>query len=310
MFQPWKIKAVITALISVLPGNVKIYQFLQLKYGRLIGDPFEQLDAAAEVIKNLNELQQHAVKLPQIFEIGTGHEPLFPISWYLCGSGPIVTVDLHKRINLEIFKMSLNKIAQNPEKIFTTFDSVVSINLLKERFDNLVKYKDDPLSLMKMANIVYLAPFDATKTGFNDNTFDIHFSNNVFEHIPPEILNQILTEGKRVLKVNGIAIHKIDESDHFAHTDKSITSINFLQFNKKIWKFIAGNPYSYHNRLRQTDFMQIFETTNFKVLSKISKIDEKAKSERLNGFNIHKDYSKYAIDDLCTASTIIYAEPN
>jgi hypothetical protein len=96
-----------------------------LKYGRLISDPFEQLDAAAEILKNLNELQRSAVEFPQIFEIGTGHEPLFPISWYLCGSGPIVTVDLHRRINLEIFKMSLNKIAQNPGKIFTTFDRIV-----------------------------------------------------------------------------------------------------------------------------------------------------------------------------------------
>jgi hypothetical protein len=310
MLQSWKIKALITALISVLPGNIKIFQFLQLKYGRLISDPFEQLDAAAEILKNLNELQRSAVEFPQIFEIGTGHEPLFPISWYLCGSGPIVTVDLHRRINLEIFKMSLNKIAQNPGKIFTTFDRIVNVNLLKERFDTLVKYKDDPLSLMEMANIVYLAPYDATKTGFNDNTFDIHFSNNVFEHIPPETLNQILTEGKRVLKSNGIAIHKIDESDHFAHTDRSITSINFLQFSKKVWKLIGGNQYSYHNRLRQTDFMKIFQTNNFKVLSKISKIDEKAKIERLNGFKVHKDYSKYAPDDLCTASTIIYAGPN
>jgi ubiquinone/menaquinone biosynthesis C-methylase UbiE len=163
---------------------------------------------------------------------------------------------------------------------------------------------------MEMANIVYLAPYDATKTGFNDNTVDIHFSNNVFEHIPPETLNQILTEGTRVLKSSGIAIHKIDESDHFAHTDRSITSINFLQFSKKVWKLIGGNPYSYHNRLRQTDFMEIFQTNNFKVLSKISKIDEKAKIERLNGFKVHEDYSKYAPDDLCTASTIIYAEPN
>jgi hypothetical protein len=310
MLQSWKIKALITALISVLPGNIKIFQFLQLKYGRLISDPFEQLDAAAEILMNLNELQRSAVEFPQIFEIGTGHEPLFPISWYLCGSGPIVTVGLHRRINLEIFKMSLNKIAQNPGKIFTTFDRIVNVNLLKERFDTLVKYKDDPLSLMEMANIVYLAPYDATKTGFNDNTFDIHFSNNVFEHIPPETLNQILTEDKRVLKSNGIAIHKIDESDHFAHTDRSITSINFLQFSKKVWKLIGGNQYSYHNCLRQTDFMKIFQTNNFKVLSKISKIDEKAKIERLNGFKVHKDYSKYAPDDLCTASTIIYAGPN
>jgi len=301
-------KALITALISLLPGNVKIYQFIQLKYGRLISDPFEQLGASAEILKNLDELHQFRMKLPQIFEIGTGHEPLFPISWFLCGSGPIVTVDLHRRINLEIFKISLNQIAENPIKLFATFDGIVSTNLLKERFDILVKYQNDPVLLMQKANISYLAPYDATKTGYSDDTFDIHFSNNVFEHIPQETLMHILLEGKRILKSDGIAIHKIDESDHFAHTDNSITTINFLQFSKKVWKFIAGNQYSYHNRLRERDFIKIFELSKFKISKKVSKIDEKAKLEKVNGFRIHKDYSKFAVDELCTASTIIYAE--
>ena len=308
MFQSWKMKALITALISLLPGNVKIYQFIQLKYGRLISDPFEQLGASAEILKNLDEARQFRMKLPQIFEIGTGHEPLFPISWFLCGSGPIVTVDLHRRINLEIFKISLNQIAENPIKLFAIFDGIVSTNLLKERFDILVKYQNDPVLLMQKANISYLAPYDATKTGYSDDTFDIHFSNNVFEHIPPETLMHILLEGKRILKSDGIAIHKIDESDHFAHTDNSITTINFLQFSKKVWKLIAGNQYSYHNRLRERDFIKIFELSKFKISKKVSKIDEKAKLEKVNGFRIHKDYSKFAVDELCTASTIIYAE--
>ena len=301
-------KALITALISWLPGNVKIYQFIQLKCGRLISDPFEQLGASAEILKNLDEIHRFPIKLPQIFEIGTGHEPLFPIGWFLCGSGPIVTVDLHRRINLDVFRISLNKIAENPSKLFAIFDGVVGTNLLKERFDILVKYQDDPLLLMQKAHISYLAPYDATKTGYSDNTFDIHFSNNVFEHIPQEILDQILLEGKRILRSNGIAIHKIDESDHFAHTDNSITSINFLQFSKKVWKLIGGNKYSYHNRLREKDFVNIFETNKFKITTKVSKIDEKAKIEKFNGFRVHKDYEKYEVDELCTASTIIYAE--
>jgi len=162
--------------------------------------------------------------------------------------------------------------------------------------------------LMQKAHISYLAPYDATKTGYSDNTFDIHFSNNVFEHIPQETLGQILLEGKRILRSNGIAIHKIDESDHFAHTDNSITSINFLQFSKKVWKLIGGNQYSYHNRLREKDFVKIFEANKFKITRKVSKIDEKAKIEKFNGFRVHQDYEKYEVDELCTASTIIYAE--
>ena len=279
-----------------------------MKYGRLIGNPLEQLAASAEIIKNLGHSVQLQEKQPQIFEVGTGHEPLFPLSWFLSGSGPIVTVDLHRRLNLSIFHLSLKSIAANPIKVFELFEGTVSNKQFKERFDVLVEHQDNPLMLLEKANITYRAPFDATRTDYGDSTFDFHFSNNVLEHINPDVLNEILIEGKRILKPNGLAIHKFDESDHFAHTDSSITSINFLQFSKKAWKVIGGNQYSYANRLRESDFIKVFEKNGFRISKKVSKIDETAKLEIESGFKVHRDFTKYEIEDLCTTSTIVYAE--
>ena len=104
-FQSWKTKALVTSIVSGLPGNDRIYQALQRRFGRLISDPFEHLAASAEIFRNLGHSIQMPTKQPQVFEIGTGHEPLFPISWFLCGSGSIVTVDLHIRLNLSIFHL-------------------------------------------------------------------------------------------------------------------------------------------------------------------------------------------------------------
>jgi hypothetical protein len=293
----------------MLPGNVGVYQRIQLKYGRLISDPFEQLAASVEMVKNLGHSIQLHTKQPQIFEVGTGHEPLFPVSWFLCGSGPIVTVDLHRRLNIKIFHLSLKAIAANPAKVFELYEGTVERKILAERFDVLVENQDNPLLLLEKAKITYRAPFDATRTDYEDSTFDFHFSNNVLEHIFPEVLSEILIEGKRILKPKGLALHKFDESDHFAHTDDSITSVNFLQFSKKVWKIIGGNQYSYVNRLRESDFIEIFKTNGFKISKKISKIDEIAKLRIQSGFKVHKDFAKYEIEDLCTTSTIVYAEP-
>ena len=62
---------------------------------------------------------------------------------------------------------------------------------------------------------------------------DFICSNNTFEHIPQEILRDILVEFKRVLHPNGLMSHFIDMSDHFAHFDSRITIYNFLQIQQK-----------------------------------------------------------------------------
>ena len=81
-----------------------------------------------------------------------------------------------------------------------------------------------------------------------------HISYTVFEHIPAPILSDILSEAQRVLRPSGLAIHLIDYSDHFAHSDASISAINFLQYDDAAWSRLADNPYMYMNRLRADDY--------------------------------------------------------
>lgn len=61
-------------------------------------------------------------------------------------------------------------------------------------------------------------------------------------------------------------VHKIDYSDHFSHSDKSISPINFLQFTDSEWHKIAGNRYMYMNRLRHDDFIHLFSVINHHIL--------------------------------------------
>jgi hypothetical protein len=65
---------------------------------------------------------------------------------------------------------------------------------------------------------------------------------------------KIINEGNRILSEEGLFVHLIDCSDHFSHNDKSISRINFLQYNVTQWNKLAGNRYVYVNRLRHDDF--------------------------------------------------------
>ena len=82
---------------------------------------------------------------------------------------------------------------------------------------------------------------DASKLQLPANSIDYQISYNVFEHIPPDVIVSILKEGNRLVRDNGLFVHRIDFTDHFAHSDKSITFVNFLQYNDHEWEKIVRN---------------------------------------------------------------------
>ena len=105
---------------------------------------------------------------------------------------------------------------------------------------------------------------------------DFHTSYTVLEHIPESIVTDILREGLRVIRPGGLFVHRIDYSDHFSHSDKSISSINFLQYSNEVWARIAGNRYMYMNRLREDDFVAIYEQAGHAIYRLESYVDSNA----------------------------------
>ena len=154
--------------------------------------------------------------------------------------------------------------------------------LVRDRFDELLAYHRrgsfSKSSFLDLCSINYVAPGDASATSLQDNSIDFHTSYSVFEHIPPNILSKILEEGNRIVKDDGLFLHAIDYTDHFAHSDGSISAINFLQYSDDEWDKIAGNRYMYMNRLRHDDYLQLFEAAGHTMLACKESIDEQSQS--------------------------------
>ena len=90
------------------------------------------------------------------------------------------------------------------------------------------------------------------------------------------MLLQILEEGNRIVRDDGLFVHRIDYSDHFSHSDKTISSINFLQYSDAIWDRYAGNRYMYMNRLRHDDFLAVFQAAGHRIMADTPKVDQRA----------------------------------
>ncbi len=89
----------------------------------------------------------------------------------------------------------------------------------------------------------YLAPFDILSDNLKKESVDIATSNAVFEHISKDVLPDILRSLHKCIKKGGAMCHVMDNSYHRAHSDKTISGLNFLKFSNRTFNLISGlNP--------------------------------------------------------------------
>lgn len=297
----WQQKAKIMKILSNIPMGGILYKFLQKKFGRLTSDPMPNIKKQIEIA---NWLHQHNIRIEgkTFFEVGTGHNAIVPVGFFLSGAKRVVTVDLYSRLDYNIMKNSLFYLVKNRHLIEYLYSNKTNSTILNERLDLLSKYWSTPRQFIKTADIQYLAPADAANTNLLNNTIDYHISTNVLEHIPYEVLRNIFIEAKRILKDKGIAVHFIDLSDHFQHQDNSISRINFLRFSENEWSYIAGNQFAYCNRLRANDYLTLFNELRFDIVHFEKIIDENSMNKIQDGFKVNEKFNLYSLEDICTTS--------
>lgn len=295
----WQYKAAIMRTCASLPFGHHLYTSLQKRFGRLKIRPLSRLPHQAMMMRWLLE-QQHAVVGKTFFEVGTGHIPIVPIGFFLAGAAQVITVDLHRRIEWGLTGESLAWIHANKHEVRPLYGHAVTDDLFEERFALLTRWRAQPKKFLEAANIHYLAPADAARTQFLDQSIDCHFSVNVLEHIAPDTLVAIFKEAQRILRPSGYALHFFDPSDHFQHQDKRISRINFLKYPEREWQRIAGNEYAYCNRLRSSDYQQMFANLGFQVVRWETTVDTQALELLQQGFRVDPQFQAYTPEDLCT----------
>jgi SAM-dependent methyltransferase len=305
----WTRKAKIQKMCAAIPYGDHVYRQIQKRLGTLNPSPFNRLPHSAGMLSRLRELP-FDVDGSRCIEVGTGHLPIAPVALYLAGAREVVTVDLHRRIDVNLTVEMLRQLTARRQEVVDLFAGIVSEDLVRERLSIISKGHDRFFDLFERIGIRYIAPGDARRIPEPDASFDLHFSFTCLEHIEPQDLAAILAEGRRLLQPLGVAAHLVDTSDHFAHQDETINRINFLRFTESEWSRIGGNEFSYCNRLRAPQLLAMFAKSGLQIVKADSTVDERSLDELQRGFPVDSTFSRFSATDLAITTLDICALPD
>jgi len=292
-------KSLIQRLVAKLPDwwANEVYYFMQRSWGRLQKiDPLPYLRQSLRLVCLSQDYWP--AEGPKIIEVGTGRTLNIPFGLWLAGAGSITTFDLNCYLRPELIAESLSGMRQHEEAIRDMFVQS-EVAMRQDRFASLLACRTAAEAL-NLTGINYVSPADATCTKLQAESADLHVSVNTLEHVPVPVLAGLLREASRVLRKNGRAVHLVDPSDHFAHTDSELNLINFLRYSSHDWGRIAGIQFMYQNRLRASDYLEALRNSGFHIDSIEAVTDQRSLDELAAGFPVHPDFSSYAPQDLAT----------
>ncbi|MEO8759816.1 MAG: class I SAM-dependent methyltransferase [Bacteroidia bacterium] len=266
--KKWIFKAIVQKGISFLPYDYKINYLFQkhVTKGVFLSDDyfFDKLIHVKNHLEYYSKLKNNAIPV-KCFELGTGWYPVIPVALFLTGAVEIVTTDITPLSDKQKFITTIEKFLelkkQNKAEFNYLFSDTNKVAILTEIIAQQAQLNFE--QIQQKLHINYIKQ-DARKLDFASGYFDFIVSNNVFEHIYPHLLIDILKEFKRVWASGGVMSHFIDMSDHFAHLDKTINIYNFLQFTDNQWNRI-DNSVQPQNRMRIDEYVALYNNLSISI---------------------------------------------
>jgi Methyltransferase domain len=259
---------------------------------------------------HLANLQRHSPIAPRnfcAFELGTGWFPVVPIGLFLCGAREIWTWDIapllrrdrlkgviDRFLKLEQKQLLRNHLATLPERLM----------LLREVMLDFDSRKREPDQLLDYLNIHYRIG-NAIQSGLPPASVDLIVSDVVLEYLPVAELSNIFREFRRIAAPEAVMSHSIALDDQYSGSDPRITQFNFLRFSDGIWRWLT-NPIIPLNRLRITDYRNLFIEQGFQIVEEIARRGDPAELARTP---LAERFRRYPIEDLLVTYARLVATP-
>jgi hypothetical protein len=303
----WTTKAFIQRTLERMPGGRTIYSLGQRYAGGLRHYRIDaRMDEGLRMLKALTKAG-HNLNDRVAVEVGSGWVPIVSMLFWLHGLKFCHTYDVTALLNKSL-------VVESAWQFVTLYEDPVArrsaapINLHEDRLESLralVMCKADADEILRLCQISYQAPVDTAVTSHGAGSMALFFSNTVLEHVPLAEIRRLFKEAFRLLQSDGLMLHLIDLSDHFAHSDSSISAVNFLIFSEEEFA-IYNTCFCYQNRLRAPSYRKLIEESGFEVLHWDVGVSESA-LHQLPSLKIHRDFAGFSPEELCSTSISVVA---
>ena len=247
MFQiNWKIKSLLYSIFSFFKLKKTFYltqKYITKRSKVNISSIHKMWKYHGDAIESNN--------IENLLEVGAGKslEQNIYLSYLFKNKIYQTTIDINNMLDFELFNSASLQISR----------------LLNIKYPGKIKTIKE---IRNVYNIKYIAPQSTSDLIKINSKFDICLSSTTLEHFAEKDLDIYLNDAKKLIKKNGLISSVIDYSDHYSHTDKTISPLNFLQFSKKEWEKY-NNSFLYQNRLRHRDYVKLFKKFNYEIVQEI-----------------------------------------
>lgn len=301
----WKLKVLIQFVLSHIPWGERVNHLLQrLNTKRKGGNRLESEQRLPDLCASFKLLRQHTpLEDAVVVEVGTGWCPIPTVLLSLCGARRVYTYDHVRHMRFDLTYNMLEVIEEHIDEVAGRLGLPVAE--IAGRLAGLKKCTNLD-ELLQYANIEYVAPGDAANTKLPDRSVDLYFSHAVLEHVPDQVVNKLVREAKRVLKPTGCFHALIGLGDHYASADRSVSMVNFLQYPEWMWRLFVKNNISYHNRMREMEFVEALTRQGARLRQVIS-TTEPGDVERVKAMKIDSRFERFTPEECAVCRTEIVA---
>ena len=262
----WKAKAFLGRALSALPGRSTLYYLAQRHLMRSLPMPEPdfriRVEAACWHLGNYERHGPRPLGDATFLEFGTGWDLVIPLVLASAGVGHQLLLDRDPLARVELVHSSLARlhamVAAEARRTVCARPDLARLPASGPRRGGLAPWLAD-------LRIEYRAPADARATGLPDAACDAVTSTATLEHIPKPAIAQIMSEMFRVLRPGGLLSCEIDLSDHFSHSDPSISPWHFLRYSERGWRWL-NSDLLYQNRLRASVHISLVRAAGFEIV--------------------------------------------
>jgi len=138
------------------------------------------------------------------------------------------------------------------------------------------------------------------------------YSESVIQRVPTKDLEASVQHlGTQLLKPGGAFFVRTDQKDIHAqdHVDTSLWPFEYLKYSDRMYDFLSSEKLNYQNRLRESDFVRLFQDSDLEIVRIHSSLFEED-LDRIDRLKVDARFQGYEKEDLVTrASRIVGRKP-